>query len=614
MVNDDYLKPIGAKLNIDMTCDFHLWAPFASKAWLCLLHPFQQKFKMQRQQGGYWHIRMDKRSTGIRYLFQIDDKFPLPDPVSKFQPLGVHGPSELIDLENFDWKDDTWQNIPLENLIFYELHTGTFTEEGNFEGIVSRLDYLLELGINAIQLMPVNQFPGKRNWGYDGVYPFAVHESYGDPISLMNLVNACHQKEIAVFLDVVYNHLGPEGNYLHEYGPYFTERYKIPWGKAFNYDDRYCDGVRNFVIQNALMWLRDFHVDGLRLDAVHAIYDFSAKHIMQELAEQVSLLNKQTGKIHYLIAESALNDSRYINPIETGGYGLDSQWNEDFHHSIHTLVTGEKNGYYVDFKDPAMIVKAFMHGYAYEGEFSEFRKRHFGNSSRNNPGKQFVVFSQNHDMVGNRKFGERLSTLVSFEILKVITGAVFISPFLPMLFMGEEYGEKNPFLYFVNHNNELLNKRVRRGRQNEFKSFYPADTKPAPDPSDINTFLKSKLTKPLGDEESTALFSFYKTLIHLKKVHPVLSQTDKKNIKVSIENKILTIERWNNLSRIICWLNFSKKPGSMKLPESFGNKTVNLILSSADTQWNGPGTKIPLNITGNESVTITTESMLLYSI
>ncbi len=615
MINSDFLRNLGASVNKDRTCDFSLWAPFAKQIWLCLLHPHQKKIEMHQDIKGYWHLKLENCIAGTHYLYQLDDKFPLPDPASLCQPLGVHGPSEVIDLEKFKWTDGDWQNIPLEQMIFYELHTGTFTEEGNFDGIIRKLDYLLDLGINTIQLMPAGQFPGARNWGYDGVYPYAVQKSYGGHESLMNLVNTCHQKGIAVFLDVIYNHLGPEGNYLHEYGPYFTERYKTPWGKAINYDDKYCNGVRNYVIQNALMWLRTFHLDGLRLDAVHAIYDFGAKHIMQELADQVSLLNHQTGKKHYLVAESALNDSRYINPPEIGGYGLDAQWNDDFHHSMHALVTGEQNGYYIDYSNPFMLLKAFTNGYAYEGEYSEFRKRNFGNSSQPNEGNQFIVFSQNHDMVGNRKFGERFSALVSFEMLKVIAGAVFVSPFLPMLFMGEEYGEKNPFLYFVNHSNEVLNKLVRRGRLNDFKSFYPGDNKPAPDPADVNTFTRSKLSSnPLTNKESKALFNYYKTLIHLKKTHPVLRRADKKQIKVTLENKIFTIERWNAESQIICWLNFSNKSVKMSLPETIDGKTAKLILCSSDKSWNGVGQEVPMNITGRENVNLMKESMLLYSI
>lgn len=604
----------GASYNKDNTCDFSVWAPFADHVWLCLVHPVKQTVEMSRTDMGYWHIRVKDCIPGSRYLFKLDDRKPLPDPASVYQPLGVHGPSEVTDLEQYHWTDNKWQNIPLGKMIFYELHTGTFTEEGTFRGIIKRLDYLLDLGINTLQLMPVSQFPGIRNWGYDAVYPFAVQQSYGGPAELMKLVNICHQKEMAVFLDVVYNHLGPEGNYLAEYGPYFTDRYKTPWGKAINFDDSYSHGVRNFVIRNVRMWMKNFHIDGLRLDAIHAIYDFSARHIMQELAEQVKTINIETGRKHYLIAESALNDSRYINSPECGGYGLDAQWNDDFHHGIHAITTNECTGYYIDFASPAKLVKAFSNGYAYEGEYSEYRKRYFGNSSKANPGSQFLVFSQNHDQVGNRKFGERLSTLVSFEMLKVIAGAVFVSPFLPMLFMGEEYGETNPFLYFVNHNDEALNNLVRRGRQDEFRSFYPGDRKPTPDPADIKTFLKSKLvSEPLADDTSKKLFKYYKTLVALKKKHPVLNKADKKQIKVSQENKILSVERWNKESRIICWLNFGNTSDERCLPESFTGTTAGLLINSSDKLWHGPGYKVPLNITGNEYVKLNKESMLLYS-
>lgn len=608
-----YLKNVGAIVHDSNTCTFRVWAPGASRVSVYIEYPEKILIYLVKEELGYWSTKSTDIKPGSQFYFKIDDKRPLPDPASRFQPNGVHAASEIVDLKSYKWTDDNWNSISLENMILYELHTGTFSEESNFLGIEKKLDYLLDLGINTIELMPVAQFPGKRNWGYDGVYPFAVQNSYGGPFGLMKLVDACHNKGIAVILDVVYNHLGPEGNYLAEYAPYFTEKYKTPWGLAINFDDRYSDGVRNYVIQNALMWFRNFHIDGLRLDAIHAIYDFSANHIMKELAVEVKKLNKATGKRHYLIAESNLNDNRYINGFDKGGYGLDAQWNDDFHHSIHTLSTREKNGYYIDFMNPVSFSKSFSNGFVYDGQYSEFRKKHFGNSPEENLGKQFIVFSQNHDQVGNRKLGERLSTLVSFEKQKLIAGAMFVSPFVPMLFMGEEYGEQNPFLYFVNHNDENLNKLVREGRQNEFQSFYAGDDTLAPDPADIRTFEKSRLTeKPLSDKHSKALFEYYQNLIDLRKNHPVLKFANKNNINVTHQNNLYFIYRWENEKKLVAWLNFNAHSLKTELPNDF-NEQVKLILNSSDKKWRGLGTNVPDKLSLGDELSIPEESILIYS-
>jgi maltooligosyltrehalose trehalohydrolase len=597
----------------DKSCSFTVWAPLRKKVEVVILHPRKKILPMIRDQFGYWVAIAEGISEGTLYQYRLDGSLIRPDPASRSQPGGVLGPSQVTDPGKFGWTDSSWPNIPIGKLIFYELHTGTFSDEADFDGIIRRLDYLVDLGINAIELMPVGQFPGERNWGYDVAYPFAVQHSYGGPEGLMKLVDTCHNKKIAVFLDVIYNHLGPKGNYLADFGPYFTDRYKTPWGKAINFDDSYAYGVRNYMIQNALMWLEDFHIDGLRLDAVHAIYDFSARHIMHELAEHTDKLNERTGRKHFLIAESALNDSRYINSTKTGGYGLDAQWNDDFHHSLHVLATGERTGYYKDFINPETLKKSFIDGYAYEGQYSEYKKRFFGNSSKPNPGHQFVVFSQNHDQTGNRKFGERMSMLVSFEMLKLVAGAVFISPFLPLLFMGEEYGEKKPFLYFVDHDDEKLNSLVREGRQKEFKYFFPDDDIPAPDPSDIASYKQSKLTTdPLSQSESETLYKYYKTLIKLKKTHPVLKHCNKRNIRIDNEGKVFTVERWYNRNHIIAYLNFTDQTVKVILPPAFTRK-ASLVINSSEKQWNGPDPAPSPQKPVNKVVLINKEAIHIYS-
>ena len=597
------------------TCNFTLWAPRWKNVELLILTPSEKIVPMKQDKAGYWSATVSGVSRGTLYKYRLDNTLTIPDPGSLSQPEGVHGPSEVKDLSKFQWTDNAWKNIPLKRMIFYELHTGTFTEKGTFEGVEEKLDYLLELGINTIELMPVGQFPGERNWGYDVAFPFAVQNSYGGAEGLMKLINTCHKKNIAVILDVVYNHLGPEGNYLGEYAPYFTDRYSTPWGRAVNFDDSYSDGVRDYFLQNAVMWMENFHIDGLRLDAVHAIYDFSARHIMQELVELTEQLSAKRGRKHYLIAESALNDNRYITGIKRGGYGLDAQWNDDFHHGLHALATGENCGYYIDFSDPATLVKAYTDGFAFNGQYSQYRKRNLGNSSREIPAYRFVVFSQNHDQTGNRKFGERASSLVSFEMLKLIAGALFLSPFLPMLFMGEEYGERNPFLYFVDHTDKKLRKLVREGRRKEFSSFQSEDASAAPDPYDIKTFVRSKLTPdPLNRESSKALFTYYKALIMLRKNHPVLKHAGKKNIKADHSGRMLTVERWYGENRLIAFMNFDDNPAEMRLPDMFIEKRASLLLNSSEKKWYGPGNDDLPEKQLNRTVIINRQSLHMYSI
>ena len=481
----------GAKYIGKGLCDFTVWAPFALSVSLKFVAPEQRLVPLKKSERGYWHTRAEGCLPATQYRYLLDGERERPDPASQYQPDGVHGPSEVVDHAAFRWTDSGWKGLPLPSMIMYELHTGTFTTEGTFEAIIPRLGDLKDLGINTIGLMPVAQFPGDRNWGYDGVYPYAVQNSYGGPEGLKRLVNACHQMELAVSLDVVYNHLGPEGNYLWDFGPYFTDRYKTPWGEAINFDGPYSDEVRNYFIANALHWITEYHIDALRIDAIHGIFDFSARHFLQELGEAVRLHAQSVRRDVYVIPESDLNDVRVIRPVEVGGHGLDAQWNDDFHHALHTLLTGERNGYYEDFGKIEHLEKALREGFIYSGEYSPFRKRRHGSSSKDRPGLQFVVFSQNHDQVGNRMRGERLSGLVPFEALKLAAGAVLLAPNIPLLFMGEEYGEKAPFLYFVSHGDKALIEAVRKGRNDEFKHF--AWNGEPPDPQDERTFLASKI-------------------------------------------------------------------------------------------------------------------------
>ncbi len=572
-------REIGAAYDPDKGTVFTVWAPEAEQVEVTVTGKKEQTIPMQREAFGYWTALAEEAGPGDRYTYKLNNERSLPDPASQHQPDGVHEASAIVD-HHQNRNDDNWQNLPLQEYIIYELHTGTFSEDGTFEGIINKLPELKELGITAIELMPVAQFAGERNWGYDGVYPFAVQHSYGGPEGLKKLVDACHKTGIAVVLDVVYNHLGPEGNYTQEFAPYFTDKYNTPWGAALNFDDAHSDHVRNFFIQNALMWFRDYYIDALRLDAVHAILDTGAKHFLQELQEHVSHLEEQLDRRFYLIAESDLNDVRIINPQEQGGYGLAAQWSDDYHHAIHALVTGEQEGYYHDFGQAEQLLKVLEHGFVYNGLYSEHRKRTFGSDARDNPFQQFVVCSQNHDQVGNRMLGERLTTLVSFEMLKVVAAVVVLGPYVPMLFMGEEYGEKNPFLYFVSHTDKDLLEAVLKGRKEEFKAFSWQGE--APDPQSEETFRKSVLQHSYtSDDQARQLREYYKTLIQIRKQKLIPVNPTRQNFTAELsENK--QVLQLSYADKLQVWLNFSNEPQTITTTSN-----GNLLLNSADKQWAG---------------------------
>ena len=601
---------VGARYQDSGACEFVVWAPLATTVDLEIVAPQHRTIPMNVQERGYWHTAIDGLSPDTQYRFLLNKEKSRPDPASRFQPEGVHGPSQVINHQSFQWEDESWKGIELPQMIMYEIHIGAFTPEGTFDAIIPRLNELRELGITAIELMPVAQFPGERNWGYDGVYPFSVQASYGGPASLKRLVNACHQKGLAVILDVVYNHVGPEGNYLNHFGPYFTDRYKTPWGKAVNFDGAGSDEVRRYFIQNALYWFEHFHIDALRLDAVHAIYDTSARPFLQELAEEVEAYRRATGKKHYLIAESDLNDTRLIRPRELGGFGLDAQWCDDLHHSLHTLLTGERTGYYVDFGTMDHLIKSLRKGYAYSGQYSFYRKRRHGNSALDRPASQFVVNSQTHDQVGNRMRGDRSSTLVSFEALKLAASVVILSPYLPLLFMGEEYGEQAPFLYFVSHSDWDLIEAVRRGRKKEFESFRWQGE--PPDPQSPESFLASKLRWEDREKDTHKILrEFYRHLLQLRKEHPVFAHAGKDHLDaVALEgNMVLAMRRWRDDHQIAALFSFDTHDRSLPNPLPAGKWRK--ILDSSDVRWSGPGTLTSTELTPDINVKLRKQSVLL---
>lgn len=599
----------GVSFNGDGLAEITVWAPLAESVEL-LLPARDMKIPINTTGAGQWRIITNGLQPGDRYKFILNGGKALPDPASLSQPDGVHEASEAVDLHEFYWTDNAWHNHPLEEYIFYELHTGTFSPTGDFKGIEEKLDYLKELGITTIELMPVTQFSGDRNWGYDGVYPFAVQNSYGGARGLQQLVNKCHEKGIAVVLDVVYNHLGPEGNYLAEYGPYFTDKYHTPWGSAINFDDAWCDGVRQFFVENALMWFRDFHIDALRLDAVHAIKDFSPIHILKEIKEKTDELMELTGRRHYLIVECDLNDTRFINPVTAQGYGMDAQWIDEFHHALRVTTGNERSGYYADFEGINHLAKAYRDAYVYDGMYSPHRKKTFGVKAEHNSGKQFVVFSQNHDQVGNRMLGERTAQLVSFEMQKLMAAAVMVSPYLPLLFMGEEWAASNPFLYFTSHTDKELAEAVRKGRKAEFASFHAKGE--APDPQAEETFNQCKLPwQELEREQHAAMLGYYKALIALRKEHPALNSCDREQLDVTFnaDAETLTLRRWQEDEELVCFMNFSKKHKVQHIPAHL--EKWEMLFSSADKKWGGKIDSPKLVFAGDELSTAP-ESIIIY--
>jgi maltooligosyltrehalose trehalohydrolase len=521
---------------------FEVWAP---KARTLSVVVNGTSTAMQNAEGGWWSAPVENVKAGDDYAFCIDGGQPIPDPRSPYQPKGVHGFSRLLDHRSFAWTDTHWQARPLGSGIIYELHIGTFTAEGTFMSAIQRLDYLIELGITHVEMMPVNEFSGDWGWGYDGVDLFAPHHSYGTPDDLKRLVDACHKKGLAVLLDVVYNHFGPAGNYLAHFGPYFTHVYRTPWGSAVNLDHRGSHEARRFFADNALMWLRDYHFDGLRLDAVHAYFDRSALPFLEQLSREVKELSALLGRHLVLIAESDLNDPRLVTCQEAGGLGIDAQWSDDFHHALHSALTGETNGYYEDFGQLEQLATSLQEAFVYSGSYSGHRGRPHGRSARGLSGHRFLGYAQNHDQIGNRAKGERLSHVINAGQQKIAAALVLTSPFIPMLFQGEEFASSSPFLYFTHHEDPDLAISVSEGRREEFAAF-GWDPSDVPDPQDPETFKKSKIKwDEVQNGEHADLLHWYKTLIALRRSSPPLTdgRLDKVDVSFDEEARWLVVRR-----------------------------------------------------------------------
>jgi maltooligosyltrehalose trehalohydrolase len=546
---------------------FRVWAPFAEA---CDLELNGARAGLEPLGGG-WFGAVREAAPGDRYGFALDGGEVLPDPASGWQPDGVHERSAVVQAGH-GWSDAGWRGMPLEQLVLYELHVGTFTPEGTFDAAIPRLPELAELGVTAIELLPVAEFPGGRNWGYDGVFPYAAQSTYGGPEGLMRLVDAAHGAGIAVCLDVVYNHLGPEGNVLGRYGPYFTDRYRTPWGQAVNVDGADSDPVRGYLVGNALRWFETFHIDALRLDAVHAIADQSAVPFLAELAEATAELEQRLGRPLHLIAESDLNDPRMVTPRAAGGLGMDAQWSDDFHHALHRLLTGERQGYYADFGDPGALAKALRQGFVIDGEHSGHRRRRHGASSQGLPGKRFVVYSQNHDQVGNRMAGDRLIETAGEAAARVAAVAVLTAPFLPLLFMGEEYGERRPFPYFVSHTDPELVEAVRTGRAQEFAGFDWGGE--PPDPQSEQTFESARLDwGRRGRPEGAAMVELYRTLLGLRRARPALRRLDPGRVETAVAPGTTWVRRWCEGDEALICLHTDAAAAELPLPRA-GQWTV----------------------------------------
>ncbi len=605
---DPFGIPLGAT-PMDGGCTFVVWAPFAERVEVRVPRSPERRVPLQPGERGYHVGLLEDVGAGDRYRLVLDGERELADPASRSQPDGVHGPSEVVDVGAFAWTEEGWAAPPLGEHVMSELHVGTFSPEGTFDAVVPHLGALRELGVTAIEIMPVAQFPGDRNWGYDGVFPFAPQASYGGPPGLQRLVDAAHSAGLAVILDVVFNHLGPEGNVLGAFGPYFTDRYRTPWGDAVNLDGPGSDEVRRFFVEVALMWLEDYRMDGLRLDAIHAIVDQTARPFLHELSEAVADRADELGRRLVVIGETPENDARVVTPRELGGFGLDALWSEGFHHALHAMVTGERQGYYQDYGALEQMAQAMAEGWVFGGQYSAFWGRRHGSSPRPIPADRFIVYAQNHDQVGNRALGERIDALVAFEDRKLVMGTLLLSPFVPLLFMGEEYGETAPFLYFVDHSDPDLIEAVRRGRTEEFAAF--GWNGEVPDPQDERTFLRSKLDRSLREREPhRRLERLVRELLRVRRDHPALATTTKEGLETWADSGtgLLRLRRRAGEGEAIALLHFGTEPASVRLPTG----SWRLAIDSAAAEHGGPGGAAPEFAAEGDEIRIRPRSFVLY--
>ncbi|MBF0254851.1 MAG: malto-oligosyltrehalose trehalohydrolase, partial [Candidatus Omnitrophica bacterium] len=579
--------PLGAQFLPGKGVSFEVWAPKADKVEVRLARRNRKITRaLKKMSGGSFELLIPEARVGDRYTFRLNGDAEFPDPASRFQPLGVHGPSQVVDPGSWRWSDTSWKGVWLRDCVFYEMHVGTFTSEGTFEAAVKRLSHLARLGVGCVEVMPVAEFPGKRNWGYDGVSLYAVQSSYGGPEGLARFVDTCHRLGMGVCLDVVYNHFGPEGNYWNSFGPYINHAIKTPWGGALNYDSRGSGGVRRHVVENAMYWLDCFHVDALRLDAVHAIVDRSSCHIVREIKEAALKLSARTARQTQIIAEINTNDPRVVASRGRGCFRADAQWSDDFHHALHTELTGESGGYYADYQGLRDLARSSKRAYVYAGEYSPFRKARYGGSVDHEPAEKFVIANQNHDQIGNRAWGERLISMINASQARGAAALLLTLPYTPMLFMGEEWGETAPFRYFVHHGDPGLVAAVRKGRFEEFKEF---GWKKIPDPQSPATFAASRIRwKRAGTERGRRWMRLYRDLIRLRR-SPALRSMDKRRMTVNTHEKgprRLEIQ-WKISNTANGWAVFSFDPKAGDVPMPFEDRRARILLSSESARYGG---------------------------
>ncbi|MGI0132308.1 MAG: malto-oligosyltrehalose trehalohydrolase [Thermoplasmata archaeon] len=594
MIGLDPNVPLGVTLDPDGLAHFLVWAPSARSVGVELLPPGRRRLPLEQLERGYWGVELDGIRPGQRYGWTIHGRKALPDPASRSQPNGVVGASEVVAPDAFRWTDASWQGLPLDRQVFYELHVGTYSRSGTFDGVVLDLDHLADLGVTTIEILPVAQFSGRRNWGYDGVFPFAVQHSYGGLAGLQRLADACHARGLALFLDVVYNHLGPEGNVLPRFGPYFTDRYRTPWGAALNFDGHGSDEVRRFFVESATFLTEHAHLDGLRVDAVHAIVDPTARPFLAELTHAVHAVGERTGRPRWLVAESALNDPRVVERETVGGLGFDTMWNDDFHHALHAALTGDRSGYFVDFHGVDDLQQVLVHGFALAGRRSEFRGRRHGRAPDGVPAERFVAFAQNHDQVGNRPFGDRLGTLVPFAAEKLAMGLTVLAPFLPLLFMGQEYGETAPFLYFTDHQGRRLARAVCRGRRREFVG--PTGGTPVPDPQSTRTFELSRLVRRRRARgRHRAFLELTRALLALRReIAPVRRLSAEEVGRCPDDPSVLWIDRPEDAGRPGSFALFRIGPGDGALPvPELRHRQLWRRLDAEEARFGGSGSTAP---------------------
>ncbi len=534
--------PHGTVEQPDGSIAFRVWAPNHPSVELLLFDGDRVRpVEMNSGPHGYFSATIPDVPDGQRYLYRLPGGAERPDPASRSQPDGPHGPSAVVRTSRFRWTDHGWKGLRREDLVIYELHVGTFTPDGTFDAVVPRLGELKELGVTAVEVMPVAQFPGTRNWGYDGVCPFAVQNSYGGPAGLQRLADAAHAAGLGVILDVVYNHLGPDGNYLREFGPYFADRYRTPWGDALNYDGPDSDPVRDYVVQNARAWLADFHLDGLRLDAVHAIYDLGPVHVLKELQDAADAVAARRGWPAHVVAESDLNDPKLLLPPDRGGYGLNAQWADDFHHAVHAFLTGERHGYYAEYGAAEDLAGVLAEPFLRPGVYSSYRRRRHGARPAGLTGDRFVVCVQNHDQIGNRARGDRLAALVGPNGQRLAACLLLLSPHLPLIFMGEEYGETNPFPFFCSFESAELAEAVRKGRREEFAAFGWRDD--VPDPQAEETFRSAVLSWRWDDPHRGGMRKLYASLLAARRAWPALRDFRDRSVRLTADGGVLELVR-----------------------------------------------------------------------